>query len=255
MEDHCSMPSLQDMLEDFDASRLEELAESLLADVITDLATDSAPGGPGNATHEGTAERMPGRMVGTQPEQLESAQDSRDADGRLDCQLAAEPSNTEQNNNNNYLSNTDAVVAPSVEQQIVEPMPIQEDSETTLYGTYDEKTNCITIVLPDENIQLDEAVEEVQYSPSSSSVSLISPIPDSYLDDVSNVVCPVSPAHSTFSSNVSLADAKAPTLADSGYESFGSPAASSIGSGDMEPIMDFDDMWNDSFSELFPSLM
>lgn len=244
------------MLEEFDASRLEELAESLLADVITDLAEDVAPGSGGAAACQGAAKRLLERVVGTQPEQLESTEDRGNADGHLD---AASVSIID-NHHHLQQQNQHSIITPNTtlfenqkltDHNTIIPTIEEEDSETTLYGTYDEKTNCITIVMPDENIPLDEAVEEVQYCPSVV-MSLISPIPDTYLDDISNVGH-VSPAHSAFSSNVSLSDAKAPTLAESGYESLGSPA--STGSSDLEPTMDFSDMWNDSFSELFPSLM
>lgn len=242
------------MLEDFDASRLEELAESLLADVITDLASDAAPGSGGTTPYEGTAKRLLERVVGTQSEQLESTQDSGYADSHLGSMTIDDA--PQQNHSiitpdmTQFVNQTPETKSVDPTKQITMMMPIEEDSETTLYGTYDEKTNCITIVLPDENMPLDEAVEEVQYCPSAV-MSLISPIPDTYLDDLSSVGH-VSPAHSTLSSNVSLADAKAVTIAESGYESLGSPASSG---SDLEQGMDFDDMWNDSFSELFPSLM
>lgn len=246
------MPSIQDMLENFDASRLEELAESLLADVITDLAADDTPSCRGAASYEGATKRLLERVVGTESEQLESAQDSCIAGGHIGATCIEEHSiNTPNMTHHEYTKSVAPVSSQTAEYNHLAPMAIaEEDDDTTLYGTYDEKTNCITIVMPDENLQLDEVVEEVQYCPSTA-VSIISPIPDTYLDELSSLGH-VSPAHSTLSSNVSLADAKALTVAESGYESLGSPGSSG---SDLEPAMDFDDMWNDSFSELFPSLM
>lgn len=75
MEDNCSLPSLQDMLEDFDASRLEELAESLLADVTTEFEDDATKSGHRTTQTQGKSKSMLGSMVGTKTKQLESSKD------------------------------------------------------------------------------------------------------------------------------------------------------------------------------------
>ncbi|XP_055317265.1 LOW QUALITY PROTEIN: uncharacterized protein LOC129576342 [Sitodiplosis mosellana] len=76
MEDCGSLPSLQDMLEDFDASRLEELAESLLADVTTEFEDDAKEGGHRIAQIEGKSKPMFRPMVGTQTKDLESSENT-----------------------------------------------------------------------------------------------------------------------------------------------------------------------------------
>lgn len=74
VEDSCSLPALQDMLEDFDVSKLEELAESLLANVTSELEGTDQGSIPSDAESASTGCGMPGSMVGTSPEQLESGE-------------------------------------------------------------------------------------------------------------------------------------------------------------------------------------
>jgi len=58
--------------EEFDVKRLEELAESLLADITADLETGAGASSPAAAQDAGNAERLPGPMVGPAAERLES---------------------------------------------------------------------------------------------------------------------------------------------------------------------------------------
>lgn len=81
VEDNSSLPALQDLLDDFDSSRLEELAESLLAqtlfaDVGATVASDAAAGGRRAAEGEGRTEPLSGPVVGPEAENLESGQDT-----------------------------------------------------------------------------------------------------------------------------------------------------------------------------------
>lgn len=216
------------MLEDFDASRLEELAESLLADVITDMADDAAGNSPSNAKTDGQAERMSRPMVGTRSEIVESAKnidDSLNTPTKKRVQIKIEPKNDED----------DACCMD------LENMSTDDD---TLYGTYDEKTHCITILVSGDDIATDEAVEEVYCDdddPSSSEVSMLSPVPSH---------CSSTDHHNSSQLlSDACVDVKSPISiqsSDCGYESIGSP---------LSYCSDMDELWNSSFNQLFPSLV
>lgn len=180
------MPSLQDMLGDFDMSRLEELAESLLADVTTDMEEDSPESIQRITEDESIAERMLEQLVGTTTKQLESSK------------------NKNLNSSKRHFNED----APS------SPLMVDVTESETLYGTYDEKTNSITIVLPEDGDE-PNTQDFMKYE-------LLSPIQSSAK----------SPIPSCFS--------------DGGYESIGSPCSE---------IRNYDELWNSSFSELFPSLV
>lgn len=262
------------MLEQFDASRLEELAESLLADVITDLGADPAPGGRRAAAHEGAAERLPGPLVGSQPVQLESAEDNRNGGGCLMRIVSAAPV-VEEKPTLPLATNKQRPVANGACGQLKQE--VGEADESILYGSYDEQNHCITIVMNDgaEDIAFGEVVEEVQSFELEhdyvSKIPLLSPIPSTVDDDVYDCKDQLR--------SMPMSDEPMPPLSDYGYESLiASPAAartstpgethsfdcasslcSSSGSGgtvgDLDELLDFDDMWNSSFQELFPSLL
>lgn len=112
------------------------------------------------------------------------------------------------------------------------------DNENMVFGTYDETTNCITIFMPQE--------KEVESSSSSSSSQEIS------VDTIKSFAAPLEPCLSPLSSL---------SVMESGYESFigtGSPDSdhwSNCDTGERGKDCELDDLWNDSFSELFPSLV
>lgn len=111
-----------------------------------------------------------------------------------------------------------------------------------VYGTYDEATNCITIIYPEE-----EDVDMTHLSPKQYQQQLNSPS-HSYGDSMS----PVS-THSEDTEMMSVSDVNNKfdsAHSDVGYESHGSPASSISGANNAS----LDDLWHESFSELFPSL-
>ncbi len=227
MEDNCSLPSLQDMLEDFDASRLEELAESLLADVITNLADDPVGDSQENAKTDGSTERVSRPVVGTRPVIVES---SKNIDDSL---------------NTPTKKRTHIKIEPKIDEDVsmdLENTNTNDDDDDTLYGTYDEKTHCITILVSGDDIATDEAVEEVYCDEDhSSEVSMLSPVPSH---------CSTSDHSSSQSLNDAIIDVKSPISisqsSDCGYESIGSP---------LSYCSDMDELWNSSFNQLFPSLV
>ena len=168
------MPALQDILEDFDVSKLEEFAESLLADVHTELEDASPSSGSGDAQNQGAVQRVSGPMVGSSQQFLESSKVTQGSSIIL--------------NTHNYSKSpfepVKAEPLDSIERVKVEPIEmdheiiiVEEEDEIvegeTVFGAYDENTNCITIVeMPYE------AVEEIVTDDKEFKVEpLLSPIP------------------------------------------------------------------------------
>lgn len=212
------------MLEDFDASRLEELAESLLADVITNMADDPDGDSSSYAKTGRTTERVSRPLVGTRPEIMESAK-------TVDDSL-----------NTPTRKRTHIKIEPKIEEDVCMDFESVSNDNDTLYGTYDEKSHCITIMVSGDEIATDEAVEEVYCDEDNlSEVSMLSPVPShcSSIDDL--------PSHSL---SDAIVDAKSPIsisqASDCGYESIGSP---------LSYCSDIDELWNSSFNQLFPSLV
>lgn len=132
----------------------------------------------------------------------------------------------------------------------------------TLYGTYDETTNSITIMYPDEEndsyVGIQECVQEV--------VSTENNIISQVTDDATHLTVPSSGIHLRYPTQFSPAytnsmspamsdvdscgipSAKQPdcSLSDGGYESHDSPQSH------MSDALF--DLWPESFSELFPTL-
>lgn len=246
MEDSCSLPALQDMLEDFDVSKLEELAESLLANVTSELEGADRGSSPVDAEGTSTGCGMPRPMVGTPSEQLESGEETDQGSSLI---LTT----------HNYSKSPFHVEHSTSQQSDL------DRSQSTVYGTYDNESNCITIVLNDtddddrelpleEEIICEETGEEFFSHEPNFKVKLepvrelLSPIPStcsnySSSDDVKPVLeddepqhlfkCPLTP--------VSF-------VSDGGYESLGSPN----GSTDFNiTASSLDDFWN---LDLFPIL-
>ncbi|KAK5645493.1 hypothetical protein RI129_006793 [Pyrocoelia pectoralis] len=102
-------------------------------------------------------------------------------------------------------------------------MPKIEPVENSdiLYGTLDESTNCITIIMGDSSLRLSEAVTEV--------------------------VTTVNNELNVNEDNCEMLDVKnqySPYNSDGGYESLDSPHS-----------MEEPDIWDQSVSELFPTLL
>lgn len=111
----------------------------------------------------------------------------------------------------------------------------------TLYGTYDEKTDSISIVLPGGNISINEAVEEIVSEQEQDPDPVIES--EDEFDPVKEFLC--------LNDDVKLPP-KSPlsegSTIDHGYESIGSPHSD-------RSSFQIDDFWSDkSFAELFPSL-
>lgn len=107
----------------------------------------------------------------------------------------------------------------------------EDVSEEVVYGTYDEATNSITIIVNDHDLNLSEAVTEVITIPEHSERQYLTVGTEDFARDASSPV----------SSGSVRSD-----LSDCGYESYDSPHSST------ETDVD---IWDESMSELFPSLI
>ncbi|XP_055856387.1 uncharacterized protein LOC129919510 [Episyrphus balteatus] len=238
-----SLPSLQDMFEDFDSTKLEELAESLLADITADME-GSHPQGHTDATQDaGIAERLSGSVVGTTSEIMESGEYTNSSS----C-----------SDSGICLNNTDQIESSSLINTTQQQEQPPVDTGETIYGTYDEKTNSITIVVgdADDAVAMNEACEEVycegEEPPKNEETIECGMTSDDIEEDDDDF-------DTGFLSLTSLDSRKnclkSPlsihSYSDPGYESIGSPQ-SDIGS----TISTFDEMaWTSSINELFPSLL
>jgi hypothetical protein len=146
---------------------------------------------------------------------------------------------------------------------------IKQESETpsdldTLYGTYDETTNSITIMYPSEEndgcVGIQECVQEVV----STENNVVSQVAD---DTVAHLTVPSSGIHLVYPTQFSPAYTNSMSPAMSDVDSCGIPSAkqldcASLSDGGYEshdsPQSHMSDalfdLWPESFSELFPTL-
>ncbi|XP_065370421.1 LOW QUALITY PROTEIN: uncharacterized protein Xbp1 [Calliphora vicina] len=320
----CSYPTSKSTKElddaEFDAGKLEELAESLLADITADLeASDRASNAPVAETTSGS-ERLFGSMVGSAAECLESSQHKISYNGSsieplLNIVTTQTTSNQTISNHNNFIQTpeltlenkfeketTAAIVnSSSLSTQTPQTLNVNNTRTTTalittalpdsanvtpdtVYGTYDAKTNSITIVMDDVAVPVSEAVEEIycdgvaassstdevvcttgMASPSHVYLNVTTCSDDEAdddddvnfnLDPIEKFLCPKRPLVSP------LAKSPAPSLhsatSDHGYESIiGSPSPPSHHFEPLSEDLSNDDFstWPPGFNELFPSLI
>lgn len=224
----------------------EELAETLLADITRQMAGDAQNGSDETAADAGAASALPGRVVGTGAVGVESRGNSSSrrsvSHDHAYQQVVADQKN---NSNSDRSSHGEVVMSNSSSgQQQVEGKTGEEASSAAIdendndnevvFGTYDERTNCITLYVPEEQQQQKEDVVEVCVA-----------------EEIKSMAEPLEPCLSPVSS----------LAMESGYQSLGSPAAAFCDDDDdlwstSEKGGDgLDELWNDSFSELFPSLV
>lgn len=288
MEDYCTLPTLQDMLlvdEEFDASKLEELAESLLADIAADMEASDGASNENDAKVASNAERLSGSVVGPKTKCLESSQHTNTQSVSLNDPKWSSTKNDAKRLQNKPPAPIDELKAepnskPTIALPTTKPA-ITTDKEIfriqqaidinsippdTVYGTYDAKTNSITIVMDDDAVPVNEAVEEI-YSdgvtpqtsdeikyptpattPSHVFLNVVDDSDDDFnFDPIERFLRPKCP----------LAKSPAPSLhstaSDHGYESIiGSPTSTATEQFDTS-VEDF--CWQDSFNDLFPSLV
>uniref|UniRef100_A0A4Y0BFB4 Uncharacterized protein n=1 Tax=Anopheles funestus TaxID=62324 RepID=A0A4Y0BFB4_ANOFN len=296
-EDHCDLPALQDMFENFDVSHLEELAETLLAGIGADLEDIDRASRSTDAEGERTSQCLSGSVVGSTAAIVESSRPETPTGNRLIL-------TTHNYSKSPFYELSDApqqhaTVQPKKEQedydmhpdhaitlQHQQPATILPNSDT-IYGTYDNETNCITIVLADDEevsettvtcmdgpdtaepseeiILLEQAEDETMET---SSVRLTAPLSsEPFLPLAPITIRPPSPLQDLLSP-IAHQPLKSPggfsSVSDAGYESLGSPtpvvsnASKTIPSDpctmslDYALSDDFNEFWN--LDPLFPIL-
>jgi hypothetical protein len=151
---------------------------------------------------------------------------------------------------------------PDIQDSSLYLLPNQNDtcdtSAKSVFGTYDELTHTITIVVPQDDVCIEDAVQEVVTSdvlslvPTSIHCTVpckhepienpVSPCSIRTLDSLSPAPC--SPHLYDTVESVKLE----PPLSDCGYESLDSPQSEISGN-------ELVDVWSESLSHLFPALM
>lgn len=189
-------------------------------------------------------------MVGSSPKGMETSRELITSSPVLKCSEQCK---------------TSSASIPNIEDSSVCLVPNQKDtcdsSSESVFGTYNESTHTITIVVPCEDVCVEDAVQEVV---TSDTVSVV-PVPMLHTtlckeESVENPVSPcsirtldsLSPAPSSphLYDNTESSMKVEPPLSDCGYESLDSPQ-SEISGTELELM----DIWSESFSHLFPTLM
>lgn len=132
-------------------------------------------------------------------------------------------------------------------------------STESVLGTYDESTHTITIVVPCEDVCVEDAVQEVITSDTVSALpapthcitpfkeeSLENPISPCSMGTIDSL-SPASCSPQLYDTTESCFKVEQP-LSDCGYESLDSPQSEISGN-------ELADIWSESFSHLFPTLI
>lgn len=163
---------------------------------------------------------------------------------------------------------------PVQNENIAESIPNIEDSSIfftnqnhdvsveSMIGTYDESTHTLTIVVPssEESVCLEEAIQEVVVT--SDNVTVVPPPSVRISSCKEEVAEPISPHGFRTVDNLSPAPCSPhiyetndnlmkveKAMSDCGYESLDSPQSEISGKSELS------DLWNESFSQLFPALV
>ncbi|KAK0085574.1 hypothetical protein PV325_004846 [Microctonus aethiopoides] len=263
-EDTDALPPLDELFGDIQSDdyleRLEELAESLLREVTAEVEANVEGSSKQIAVKEDTTEESNDtkRMVGKTSKNVETSSTC----GSVNTYKSYPISTTElpgviQHQQQSIPTSKLPGLIPkgSFKREIeVKQEPIVNDMDT-VYGTYDEATNCITIIYPgdDDNVRIEECVQEITSEESGNLMSN-----NSYKDHLSpayTLADSMSPSsnHSDDSDIATASSYKVETcLSDCGYESHDSPISDRLQS--TTTTTHLTDLWHESFSELFPSL-
>ncbi|KAG8041261.1 hypothetical protein G9C98_002249 [Cotesia typhae] len=244
VEDIDALPHLEELFADIQSDgyveRLEELAESLLREVTAGV--------------EAHAQR-PNEQVTIKKDTFEEFDDSKKMVGPASKNVEASPicSSLILYPKESTPFPAQYVDKSSIPELFKRQVKIKQEPVSdvdTVYGTYDEATNCITIIYPgeDDAIRIDECVQEVSSDESAN-------LTPNYYNNVSpfySIADSMSPSsmHSDDSDANSVCYKMKSNISNCGYESHDFPQAERH-TDTATPI----DLWHESFSELFPSLV
>lgn len=263
VEDPDPLPSLEELFSDFQSEgyveRLEELAASLMREVTIGMEANPHRTDEQVCVTEDPAKKSdrPEAMVGQASEDVEA--------DRVRESINNVPyiPDTSDWHTNVVVRDTESSTAP-----IKTEIEIKQESDPTpdldtVYGTYDEATNSITIIYPGEEsdgcVGIQECVQEVISTENTAVAATHLTVPPltthpGYLAQFSPAYTDtMSPATSDVHSDADSCGV-APTkldyanLSDGGYESHDSPDPRLSNNNALA------DPWHESFTELFPML-
>jgi len=243
------LPSLPDLLDSLDGdvclSHLDELAQSLLREAAEEMDTEHRQASAEVGTYGFQGKSSCYKVVGSSPEDMETNRELITSTASLKF--------TEQ-------GKATSLCIPDIRDSSPYLLPNQKDtcdtSPESVFGMYDELTHTITIVIPQEDVCVEDAVQEVVTSETLSvPTSVLCTVPCKN-EPIENPVSPCSfrtvDSLSSAPCSPHLYDTESvkvePPLSDCGYESLDSPQSEI--SGD-----ELVNIWNESFTHLFPTLM
>ena len=258
-EDTDHLPPLEELFGDLQGDdyieRLEELAESLLREVTAEVEANSNRTNEQVSVKEDTGEKRDNSkgMVGQASKDVEASRTCRS----LSTHQSWHP-----------VSSTDSAHFTT---NITAPVPVKSEVEVkqeldthdldTIYGTYDEATNSVTIIYPgdESNVSIQECVQEV-VTDGVNSVEVSSHLPPNRYSNQLSPSCTsmdsMSPSsiHSEDMDTSVAVDTSVvldSNASDCGYESHGSPNPDTRNE---KSNLNLTDLWHESFTELFPTL-
>lgn len=256
VQDSDVLPSLPDLLDSFDGdvclSHLDELAQSLLREAAEEMDAENGQSSAQIEVRGCKGKSSPFEVVGATSENVEATRELINSDGDLPfteetCNVSSESIPSTQDSSE--------YIIPKQKQNCETP------SSEPVFGTYDESTHTITIVVPyEQDVCVEDAVQEVETSDTTTGLHPPTVCVTSCKEEpVENPLSPysirtvdsLSPAPSSpnfYEITDSAMKPEAP-LSDCGYESLDSPQSEISGSGDLV------DLWSESFSQLFPNLL
>ncbi|XP_072381895.1 LOW QUALITY PROTEIN: uncharacterized protein Xbp1 [Diabrotica undecimpunctata] len=258
VENRTDLPSLPDLLDeleaDVDLNSLEQLTQSLLEDIARDLEATAQK----TSTEES---RSNGEMVGKTSTELESSgctTNTKSLESDISEYLllhhnyAAKPPLDDTLNAKSPISRIKKLKTIKPKRKIVNTKPVIPESDV-VYGTLDEVSNVVTIIVDSNGVPMtEEALQRLENREEETQLTV--PLP---LATQSELVTPLPVAESKRASSSYVAESNltVPTAmleclspmscsdSDRGYESLDSPISLP------------EDLWDQSISELFPSLL
>lgn len=269
-QDIDSLPPLEELFGDLQGDDyidgLEELAESLLREVTAEVEANPSRSNEQMPIAEDTPKKRdyPKRMVGQTSKDVEASRTSESLNGSSTWQIVGStntgtilPVNSAAAFKN---ATGNAAFAVKAEPEIKTEIEPPNDCDT-VYGTYDEATNSITIIYPgqESEISIQECVQEVVTDEHCQSEDTSYLTPENHrgartLHSPAYTVTDSMSPYSAYSEEtdteftVSKVDSNP---SDAGYESHGSVESEPCSQRNSLTLAD---LWPESFSELFPTL-
>ncbi|XP_076656755.1 LOW QUALITY PROTEIN: X box binding protein 1 [Halictus rubicundus] len=257
------LPPLEELFGDLQGDdyieRLEELAESLLREVTAEVETNPCRTNEQVSVKEDTAKKRdhPEGVVGPTPENVEAG---RACGGLSDSYPPWHPVASSTVSSTPCTRTNATTLVPIKSEVEVKQEEVDTHDLDTVYGTYDETTNSITIIYPGEEngVGIQECVQEVSTDGACSAEDSAYFTPNCYYSN--NQLSPTYTCTDTMSpSSIHSEDMDSgftqtkldSSASDCGYESHDSPAPDSRSE---KSNLALSDLWHESFSELFPTL-